>query len=525
MAFKMRHSVSLIIGALLILSMVHLAQAASLNSWAIEVALNDDGSADWQVILNYKEAVTRDDYWVFGEVHGVSVTVDGAAVTCSITKPELGTSILCDKINGSLIVYSFRMSDAVGRRGDFRQFRYTFPLTQLTDRFALKISLPLGNALVDADKLAGTGIAPFEPAYGKQGSDGRRIFVTWELQNPKLGETIAAAVIYEPISGQAELPLIFAAVAIVAIVAGALTYLFYFRRQPEHLLPALMPAERSIMELVIKQHGIDQSDVVRSTGFSKAKVSRIVQTLVDRRLVEAVPKGRTRELRLAPQPALKESIWSKLFRFKIGKHVEKLELNRAQALELIQTTVTPLIDWLDDVIERLQRHKYGYAWNGNDFEIDRRFANPVPNTLIKEVARMLPSTNARLKAYEENVEKLVKILHKMERGILDNRDFVNTCKRLARTRGSEANERDFVRHIIDRDQVVRTEHAWAQIWNSNTAMLLRAAESRPVKNLRPGLASATQSLLRTCAAFRRELDHLRDHLRQEHHLLFRELRS
>ena len=519
------HKLSLLlIGILLLISLAPIVQAANLNSWDVDVTLNDDGSANWRVILNYKDSVQHDDYWVLGDLQDVKVTVDGTTVNCKLTKPDVGTSIICDNIDGSLVVYSFHVTNAAGKWGNFKQFRYTFPITSITDRFALKVSLPLGNALVDASKLTGTGFAPFEPAFGKQGSDGRLIFVTWELQNPKLGETINAGIIYEPLS-QSQVPIL-PMTAIVAVVIGVLIYMFYFRKKPENLLPALIPTERSVMELIIKQRSIDQRDVVRSTGFSKAKVSRIIQTLIDRRLVEAVPKGRTRELKLAKQSTVQEGVWSRLFRFKVKKNVEKMALNRAQALEIVQTTLTPMIDWLDSVAERLHRHKYGYAWNGSSYNIDERFENPLSEVLIKEVSKMLPSTDNRLESYKDGIEKITGVLKRMERSVMGNITFVNACKKLSVRYPNLGKDvaYNLVRHVIDKDQVIRDEYPWHALWNSNASALSRLAEAR-IKNSRTELQRSTQPLMRTCSLFRRELDQVREHLRKEHHLLFRELRA
>ena len=520
-------SISTLAVIFLMLVSAQLAYATSLNSWDVDITLNEDRSADWRVILNYKESVQRDDYWILGDVRDASVTVDGTTVKCSVIKPELGTSIICDNINGSLIVYSIHVTNAVGLQGNFYQFRYTFPVTRLTDRFASKVALPLGSALVDTSKLAGTGFSPFEPAFGKQGSDGRRIFVTWELQNPKLGETINAAAIYEPLSQKSEIPII-PIVLIVAIMAAALTYLFYFRRQPERLLPALMPNERSIMELVIKQRSIDQRDVVRSTGFSKAKVSRIVQTLVDRRLVEAVPKGRTRELKLMQQSNVKDSIWSKFFRIKVKQSVDKLDLNRAQALEIVQMALTPMIDWLDTVLERLHRHKYGYAWNGSRFIVDERFTNPVKDVMLKEVSKMLPSANTRLETYNEGIERISGILKRIEQNVISNKDFATACMKLTKSKYPYLEKEiihNLVRHVIDKDPVARSEYAWSQLWNANASQLSRSAETRQVKTLRLELLKSAQLLTRTCTTVRKELEQVREHIRREHHMLFRELRA
>ncbi|MBI4896125.1 MAG: hypothetical protein HY832_01095 [Candidatus Aenigmarchaeota archaeon] len=63
-------------------------------------------------------------------------------------------------------------------------------------------------------------------------------------------------------------------------------------------MPILTEHERKVLEIVIRDKKVDQRKVVKETDFSKAKVSRIVQDLLLRGVLEKVRKGRTNILTL-----------------------------------------------------------------------------------------------------------------------------------------------------------------------------------------------------------------------------------
>lgn len=332
------------------LALLPAAQAVSLSSWDVEVSINSDGSADWTVTLAHKEPASRIDYWVLGGVSSVRGTVDGDDVGCAVTSPELGSSIMCPVAIAAnqTAVLTFSTPSMTRRIGTYYTFRYNFALTEITSHFSLKISIPKGASLVPADKLVGTGLAPFEPGFGREGTDGQRIYVVWDLQNPKLGEGVPAAVIFEQFTLE-EIPMwAVALILAIAAIAGFVVWTIYKKRKgPESVLDILTDAERRVMELLLERGAMDQRDVVRSTAFSKAKVSRVVHSLATRGLIQTVLKGRTREIRLLPRQgkALFGGLRSKLA---LG------QLSREQAVEMVKDLVVPWKTQLDRSYKELE---------------------------------------------------------------------------------------------------------------------------------------------------------------------------
>ncbi|MBI2583955.1 MAG: winged helix-turn-helix transcriptional regulator [Candidatus Aenigmarchaeota archaeon] len=183
----------------------------------------------------------------------------------------------------------------------FNTVSYTFSITKFAEKFSLVIKLPLGAVLADKAKLSGTNLRPFEPSFGREGSDGRLIFVTWELVNPKLGEAVSARIIYEPLVGVIDSSL--SEIALIGLIAIAILMVFgifwRLRLRTENILPILNAAERAVVEILMKNKTIDQRDIVRATDFSKAKVSRVLKELESRGIVEVTPKGRTKKIKLS----------------------------------------------------------------------------------------------------------------------------------------------------------------------------------------------------------------------------------
>ena len=57
--------------------------------------------------------------------------------------------------------------------------------------------------------------------------------------------------------------------------------------------------ERKVIEILLNEKkDIDQRRIVKETDFSKTKVSRIIQGLVEKDLIEKIPKGRNNLIRL-----------------------------------------------------------------------------------------------------------------------------------------------------------------------------------------------------------------------------------
>ena len=287
----------------MLLLLIPLSYGATIEDWDINIAINNDNTADWTVNIKYEKPVQTSNYYVLSSVRNIQVTADDQRIICTSEILDVGTSIVCDETNASKFVYKFRASDMISILRNFNTLDYRFNIPITTDRYSVKIELPIGAALVDESKLKSTGLKPFEPFWNEvnktveRGSDGRTIFISWSIINPRLGEEFDTTIIYEIFDTTSQLNVL---VIIAGIVIVIITILFMIRRKDfRQILPILTESERKVMEILIREKkSVDQKTIVKELDYSKPKVSRIVKDLQKRNLIEVERRGRKNLLNL-----------------------------------------------------------------------------------------------------------------------------------------------------------------------------------------------------------------------------------
>lgn len=84
---------------------------------------------------------------------------------------------------------------------------------------------------------------------------------------------------------------------LIILVVLVLIYLFLFRRRKNDFL---LDAEKKVIDLLKRadRHEMWQRKIQEETGFSKAKLSRLVRNLESRGLIEKIPMGNTNKVKL-----------------------------------------------------------------------------------------------------------------------------------------------------------------------------------------------------------------------------------
>ena len=265
---------------------------AVLTQWDVLIALNDDKTSEWTINLVYDETIAKTDYFILPDISDYAVTGDGVPLKCSLSTGP-GALIVCDNIRAKNIVYSIKtkpvVNDILQR---FMLFTQKLSVTQPTQSFSVTVKLPLGAGLAEANRLRGLPLKPFEPESGKQGSDGRQIFVEWNLKNPVIGDTLYVTVVYEQFSEDIQYVL-FGSIIIIVIMAF-FAFVFFTRHRPvQDVMPVLTYNEKKVVEILLREKKeVDQRAIVKETDFSKAKASRVISDLVKRGVIEKVSKGR-----------------------------------------------------------------------------------------------------------------------------------------------------------------------------------------------------------------------------------------
>ncbi|MFC2143432.1 helix-turn-helix transcriptional regulator [Candidatus Aenigmatarchaeota archaeon] len=299
----------LLIVIVLLVALSASVNAATVRDVGVDIILNDDRSADWVVNINYHENVLNSDYFILSTITNVETFIGNNSIQCEVIREIVGNSILCDDIDTDKITYKFTTPSIINSLEDFMQFSYRLPVSQIIDNIHVRASLPLGMAVVDSSSLTGTGLNPFEPLFGNEGSDGRIIYISWDIEQPALGDPIDMSIIYEEIGSiEQQAEQLVAIVILIAVVAVIAFYFIYSRKSNiKDILPILTEGERRLMTIIIREKKpVDQRDVVKELDYSKSKVSRIVSDLVKRGLVEKKAKGRTNLLKMKTPKTMPE---------------------------------------------------------------------------------------------------------------------------------------------------------------------------------------------------------------------------
>jgi len=148
----------------------------------------------------------------------------------------------------------------------------------------------------------GTGLRePVENSYSPEdaliGSDGRRTIINWQMNDFKKGDRVDISVAFEKIGEIiiSEIPFEFFVLIIIIIFAAVIVfYQFYWKNKSVKLiLPVLKKDEKIIFNTVMKHgNGVNQKIIVKDSGYSKAKVSKVLNSLKERGLIKLERIGR-----------------------------------------------------------------------------------------------------------------------------------------------------------------------------------------------------------------------------------------
>lgn len=183
-------------------------------------------------------------------------------------------------------------------KADKNYFLADFSLLHDVKNFKLRVILPEGAVLDDPNS-----VFP-KPEIT---SDGVNIILNWEDTNLNAGESFPVFMAFNEKSSNSMLFLAFA----VLVVILSVLFSFNFKRKKDKLkikkvhkkAPEkdlhLLESEAIVMGVLRKEGGeMWQRQIRFSTGFSKAKLSRVIRNLEARKLIKKIPLGNTNKIKL-----------------------------------------------------------------------------------------------------------------------------------------------------------------------------------------------------------------------------------
>jgi len=271
------------------------ASAQVMRQLNTTIDVQDDGVCNAEIIFKFTDEIKEINFPFTGEIEDLTVK-NGEC----IVKEDINKILQCKPpspfmVGTIIITTKFSWNGLVDKRGNISFFFVDIPILWNTDEVSVIIKLP------DKALLAEKVLLPISPSGYHIGSDGRRILTSWTFKNKRSGDVIPIRLYYEPISSKfipEDLVYILIFVLILIVIVGTLFIFRKVSKKSELVLSVLNEPERLLIDIIRKEKKkqVDQRRIVSLSGFSKAKVSRIIQSLKERGIVETERIGRRNKI-------------------------------------------------------------------------------------------------------------------------------------------------------------------------------------------------------------------------------------
>jgi uncharacterized membrane protein len=253
---------------------------AAIDSYKANVEIADD-SVNYHIEMVFSKAVS-------GVITAIPGTPQNVETACRLDKALLQTNVICDNAVKNLTI-TYTSTERITTKDNWLMWSDTFRLPEPATDLEVHVELPAGIVLKEpiADAI--------EPVGANVTTDGRHILIDWAATNVE-GQW-SGSIAYERTEIISSLPTILAVIAILAAVA-VVAYKYYFsggtKESMKIILPVLKKDEKGVIEGLIKHgSGVNQKIIVKESGYSKAKVSKVLKSLGERGLVRLERTGRS----------------------------------------------------------------------------------------------------------------------------------------------------------------------------------------------------------------------------------------
>jgi len=158
------------------------------------------------------------------------------------------------------------------------------------------LKLPEGSVLASEIKKNGESLSAVYPTPDRIYSDGKRIILYWATKELGSEHSFRVFAMYTDTKGSYT----FVIWLVLGLLIGAAIVYFKLGYRHEKVTRMLLSRdEEEIYNLIVASGGeILQEDIVRETGYSKAKVSKLVRNLEAKRIIKKEPYKKTNRLLL-----------------------------------------------------------------------------------------------------------------------------------------------------------------------------------------------------------------------------------
>lgn len=265
--------------------------ALKLEYYGIEDTINNDLSVVSIVTLKFSEPITHLEYELTFPAENLSVESKFTS-NCEMKTERRRSIIYCDFMGMSkennMLKLRFLINNAVYRMNNNYLFKINYGISLPIDRVFTLIKLPENGAL--AKQPANQS---YFPSNGNIMTDGKHIMIYWQEGNLTSGSNLQFSVLFSfPSAFFISSDNLLIAILTVFVIISMLGIAIYMKsgKKIETVTSVLNKDERAVVDVLKKNKGKTlQKNIVRETGFSKAKVSRLVKNLKERGIVDIEP--------------------------------------------------------------------------------------------------------------------------------------------------------------------------------------------------------------------------------------------
>jgi len=274
--------------------------ALALNYMTAETRITLDDNAHSALTVSLEPDGNSITVPIFGDAKNLKYDANFGGFSCVFEEKPYGYDAVCDvsalKRSGSFKI-EFDSAKLIEKSDNGYMLKQQIATPTDLERLTFKVILPDGTALAEG--------SPYLPFDASNATDGRNIFVYWNREKVVKGEVFTAQVSYQKFSQDQNIIIagIFAAIALAAI--GAIV--FRRRFSMRMVLPVMRPDEKKVMEKIIaNKSGVNQKVIVEESGYSKAKVSKVLKSLAERGVLKLERIGRSNRVFLQSNIEKKE---------------------------------------------------------------------------------------------------------------------------------------------------------------------------------------------------------------------------
>ena len=227
-----------------------------------------------------------------------NIHINGQA-ECKILKKSLGTEISCfmPASHQTSIDIQYDSTEGLVKQDGYILFSDSYRIFVDTKTLSLIVKLPEGSGLKEPVENS------FSPADALKGSDGRKLILNWVKNDLKEGDMFDISIAFEKFSIIIPSSMTIGsivAIALILVVSIVFIYRVYLdKRYLKLVVPILKEDEKIIFNSLMKHgSGANQKTIVRDSGYSKAKVSKVLNSLRERGIIRLERVGRSNKVHI-----------------------------------------------------------------------------------------------------------------------------------------------------------------------------------------------------------------------------------